>query len=66
MGCPTAITGYLASLQEIKEIHFNIETRQFTLTSETYNKTKLKKALKIVSKLEKRIFILSDYSEKNL
>ncbi len=66
MGCSTAITGYLAGLQEIKEIHFDNETRQFSLTSETYNKTKLEKALKIVSIKEQRIFTLSDYSEKTL
>ncbi|WP_041223588.1 hypothetical protein [Deferribacter desulfuricans] len=64
MGCPDAIRAHLAGLQDVKNIVFDIESRDFEMTVDNdFTKEKLINELKIVSKQEKREFTLDTYHE---
>ncbi|MGA1846647.1 hypothetical protein [Deferribacter abyssi] len=64
MGCPDAILGYLAGLQDVKEISFDVRNRVFTaIVNDNYNKRVLQKDINIVSTKEGRIFTVESYEE---
>jgi|GEM_PF-1611989 len=65
MGCPDAIVGSLAVMQDVTSINFNIENRVFILISDRFKKEDLIKVLAEVSIIEKRNFVLKSYSEEN-
>ena len=63
MGCPNAIVSYLAGLQDVNDVEFNIESRVFSLTGNSFGEEKLKEALIVLSKQEKREFKIAKYSK---
>ncbi len=63
MGCPNAIVSYLAGLQDVNDVEFNIESRVFSLTGNSFSEAKLKEVLIVLSKQEKREFKIAKYSK---
>ncbi len=63
MGCPNAIVSYLAGMQDVEEVSFDTEKRVFSLQSNSFSKSKLKEALIVLSKQEKREFSIERYKE---
>jgi len=62
MGCPNAIVSYLAGLHDVDEVNFDIKKRVFSLLSNSFSKSKLKEALIVLSKQEKRDFSIGKYT----
>jgi len=63
MGCPNAIVSYLAGLQDVKEVNFDIDSRVFSLKSSSFSESRLKDALIVLSRQEKREFGIDKYAE---
>ena len=63
MGCPNAIISYLAGLQDVKEVNFDIDSRVFSLKSSSFSESRLKDALIVLSRQEKREFGIDKYAE---
>ncbi len=61
MGCPNAIVSYLAGLHDVDEVNFDIKERVFSLQSNSFSESKLKEALIVLSKQEKREFSIGRY-----
>ncbi len=62
MGCPNAIISYLAGLHDVEEVNFDAEKRVFSLESNSFNESKLKEALLVLSKQEKQEFSIGRYT----
>jgi len=62
MGCPNAIVSYLAGMQDVEEVSFDTEKRVFSLQSNSFSESKLKEALIVLSKQEKRDFSIGKYT----
>ncbi len=65
MGCPDAITGHLAGLQDVSAIDFDISKRTFAMTCERFSRERLQSELDTVSIKEKRNFAVAEYWEIN-
>jgi len=63
MGCPNAIISYLAGLQDVMEVNFDIDSRVFSLKSSSFSESRLKDALIVLSRQEKREFGIDKYAE---
>ncbi len=63
MGCPNAIVSYLAGLQDVMEVNFDIDSRVFSLKSSSFSESRLKDALIVLSRQEKREFGIDKYAE---
>jgi len=64
MGCPDAIVHYLAGLQGVNEIAFDVEKRVFKMSAEDcFERVNLEQAINEVSKQEGRNFSIIVYEE---